>query len=46
MPDLEDEREPLAKNGAEPLEGSGLEDEKDDGEFASTVVDETEGHEQ
>ena len=45
MQDFKDEQDPLEGIGAEPLAGSGLEDESD-GEFTSATADETEGQKQ
>ncbi len=43
MRDFEDEEDPFERNGAEPLTGSGLEQEQADGEFVANAEDETEG---
>ncbi len=46
MHSFEDEQELLARKGAEPLAGSGFEDESDDGEFAWTAEEDAEVREQ
>jgi hypothetical protein len=45
MQDFKDEQDLLGTDGAEPLAGSGLEDEKADGEFIPAVEEEAEGRE-
>ena len=46
MHDFEDEQDPLQRNGAEPLAGSGLEGEKEDADFISLTEEPKEGREQ
>ena len=45
MQDFKDEQDLLERDGAEPLAGSGLEDEKDDCELIPATEEETEGRE-